>query len=33
MLGVLAGALWDVISYNDFYLPRLLWEAISTGSA
>ncbi len=25
--------LWTIISYNDFMLPRLLWGAISSGSA
>lgn len=25
--------LWQIISYKDFMLPRLLWGAISSGSA
>jgi hypothetical protein len=25
--------LWTVISYKDLLLPRLLWNAITTGSA
>lgn len=33
MWAVVASALWEIISYNDFMLPRLLWGAVSTGSA
>lgn len=32
MLGFLAGVIWDLISYNDFQIPRAAW-ALATGSA
>lgn len=33
MLGVLAGAIWDIVSFNDFQIPRFLWGIITSGSA
>jgi len=32
VLALILNALWDVFSYNDFQLPRMLWGAV-TGSA
>lgn len=33
MATLVLNALWDIISYNDFQLPKLTWQAIRTGSA
>ncbi len=33
MWGFLASVLWEVISHNDFQIPRVLWAMISSGSA
>lgn len=33
MVSVILGAIWDIISWNDFQLPRAAWSAITTGSA
>ncbi len=33
MLSIILGAVWDVVSYNDFQIPRALWQAATTGSA
>jgi hypothetical protein len=30
---LILNALWELISYNDFQLPKLAWQAIRTGSA
>lgn len=29
----LLGLLWEILSYNDFMVAKLLWKGVSTGSA
>lgn len=29
----LLGLLWEILSYNDFMVAKVLWKAVRTGSA
>ena len=29
----LLGLLWEILSYNDFMVAKILWKGIRTGSA
>ena len=32
MLSLILNALWDVISYNDFQIPKAGWSLLRSGS-
>ena len=29
----LLGLLWEILSYNDFMVAKVLWKGLSTGSS
>lgn len=33
MLAIVFGALWDLISFNDFQIPRAAWHLLQSASA
>jgi hypothetical protein len=33
MLAIIAGFVWDLLSYNNFQLPLAAWHLLSSGSS